>query len=311
MLFRRNIAGTDEVRELIASLQHLFDGPAFFAIDQEGGPVQRLAEPGCEGFVKVPAMRTLERRSASDVETLGRLMGEQLASVGFNLSFAPVLDVDTNPANPIIGVRAFSPDPQRVGELGVAYANGLAAAGILSCGKHFPGHGDTVIDSHLGLPRLPHDRARLDAVELVPFAMAHAALPTMMTAHILFEAIDPELPVTFSPHVIPPLLRDNLGYDGLVFSDDLEMKAVFDHFSPTEMAAGLVRADVDVALVCRDLTFAHRVGVALASADEADPTTARRARRRIATALAQIPTAQTSPPLAQSHRELTELIAHG
>src|SRR5207237_801200 len=149
----------------------------------------------------------------------------ELAVLGFDLDFAPVLDVHTNPANPIIGDRAFATTPEGVIALAGAFARGLASAGVLGCGKHFPGHGDTTVDSHLALPRIDHDLARLRAVELAPFA-ALGGLPLIMTAHVVFAALDESAPATLSKAVIEGLLRGELGYRGLVLSDDLEMKAI-------------------------------------------------------------------------------------
>jgi len=135
---------------------------------------------------------------------------------------------------------------------GLAFARGLGRSGVLSCGKHFPGHGDTDVDSHLALPRLPHDLERLWRVELRPFKAAVGHIPTLMTAHVIFEAIDPSLPATICREVITGLLRGELGYQGLVFSDDLEMKALSDHWSYDEAAWRAIDAGCDVLLVCSD-----------------------------------------------------------
>ena len=147
------------------------------------------------------------------------------------MNYAPVLDVDTNPENPVIGSRSFGRTPELVSELGVALAEGLESVGVAACGKHFPGHGDTQQDSHLELPRLAHSLERLEQVELAPFAAAIAAgIPALMTAHVIFEPLDPVYPATMSRAVLHGLLREKLGYDGLVVSDDLEMRAIADHY---------------------------------------------------------------------------------
>lgn len=259
VLFRRNIDSPEQLADLVAAIHDAFVGQLtpIIAVDQEGGSVQRLIEPKVP-VAPIPAMRGLgEYLDFRAFEQLGHIVGTDLRRFGFNVDFAPVLDVDTNPHNPIIADRAFGRTPAEVIERALAFARGLASAGIAWCGKHFPGHGDTDTDSHLELPVLNHDRARLDAIELAPFAAAAAAhAPLLMTAHILYPALDPALPATLSPHIVPSILRDEHGYDGVVASDDLEMKAIHDRFDVTSIAAGLDAADVDLALVCSDLAFA-------------------------------------------------------
>ncbi len=212
------------------------------------------------------------------VEAVGGVMGRQLRICGVNLNFAPVLDVDTNPDNPVIGSRSFGTDPQVVGQLGRALAAGLQGQGVAACGKHFPGHGDTEVDSHLALPRLRHDRARLERVELRPFRAAiadasHVAenvdkttenggearvrnggrLASVMTAHVVFEALGETRPATMSRAVVSGLLRAELGFDGVVISDDLEMKAIADHYAIGEVAVSAIDAGVDLLLCCHRL----------------------------------------------------------
>jgi beta-N-acetylhexosaminidase len=166
--------------------------------------------------------------------------------------------VDTNPANPVIGDRAFSRDPEVVGRLGAALAQGLQSAGVAACAKHFPGHGDTSQDSHRDLPRLPHALERLDRVELAPFrALARAGVASVMTAHVVFDALDPARPATLSAAVMR-LLRERVGFDGCAISDDLEMKAVAEHFALEISAPGAVAAGVDALLVCHSADVQHR-----------------------------------------------------
>jgi len=180
-----------------------------------------------------------------------------------------VLDVDTNPANPVIGDRSFASDAQAVARLGLALARGLEAGGVASCGKHFPGHGDTHQDSHLTLPHLPHALERLRQVELVPFrAYAEAKLASIMTAHVIFDAVDPSVPATLSQKVLTDLLKGELGFDGVVVSDDLEMKAIADNY-PVEDAAVLgTRAGVDLFLVCHHADVQRRAIEAVVHAVE-------------------------------------------
>ncbi len=275
VLFARNVAEPAQWAALVAELGALFpeDGPPpIIAVDQEGGTVQRLKPPAIPEATVIPAMALLaERLDEAGFEALGAAMGAELRALGVNLDFAPVLDVDTNPANPIIGRRAFGTTPEQVIERGLAFARGLAASQIAWCAKHFPGHGDTLLDSHLALPRLPHDLARLVAIELAPFAAAAAAgAPMMMTAHVVFEALDPVHPATLSPHVVPVLLRQRFGYDGVVISDDLDMLAIRDHYDVVAVARGLAAADIDIPLVCHDLDFALALANVLPPSPRAD-----------------------------------------
>ncbi len=262
ILFRRNIFDPRQAATLIRSC--LVDAdpslPNLVCVDQEGGRVARFGDP----VLSLPPMRTLA--SAGDLELTedaARALGQQLRAIGVNLDFAPVLDVDTNPDNPVIGDRAFGSEPEVVIQQALAFATGLRAGGVLTCGKHFPGHGDTDLDSHLALPTLRHDRVRLDAVELAPFVAAHA-LPSMMTAHVVFEALDPTVPATMSSRVIEELLREELGYDGAIFSDDLEMKAITAEYAIEDAGARAIEAGCDLLLVCSDLEAAARVRETLA-----------------------------------------------
>jgi beta-N-acetylhexosaminidase len=237
--------------------------PALIAVDQEGGPVQRVRAPA----TRWPAMRAHDRLAAPDdaimAEEVGRALGDELRALGFDIDFAPVLDVDTNPANPIIGDRAFGSDAEVVARRALAFARGLDAAGVLACGKHFPGHGDTVTDSHLELPRIDHGWDRLDRVELLPFRRAaEAGLPMIMTAHVVFAAIDPgpgpgpgpgpARPATLSEPVVTGLLRGKLGYRGVIVSDDLDMRAIAGHMGADVAAVAAVRAGCDALLLCAD-----------------------------------------------------------
>jgi beta-N-acetylhexosaminidase len=178
--------------------------------------------------------------------------------VGIDQDYAPVVDVDTHPGNPVIGDRALSRHPHVVARLGAALALGLQDAGVAACAKHFPGHGDTSQDSHRDLPRLPHSLGRLEEVELVPFrALVSAGVASVMTAHVVFEAFDPRRPATLSPEVMA-LLRTRVGFGGCAVSDDLQMKAVAEHFPLEEAAPGAVAAGCDALLVCHDAPVQHR-----------------------------------------------------
>jgi beta-N-acetylhexosaminidase len=250
VLFKRNLiigdAGCD-LDALVALCDRLHERGALVAIDQEGGRVQRIKEPATVW----PPMLTLEREDVAIAEQVGKAMGDELRALGLDIDFAPVLDVHTNPANPIIGDRAFGRDADGVIRRALAFARGLAAAGVLACGKHFPGHGDTDTDSHLELPRIDHPWPRLEAVELAPFAAANA-LPMIMTAHVVFAALDPDRPATLSHAVVTGLLRERLGYTGVIVSDDLDMKAIAATMGADVAAVAAIRAGCDALLLCRD-----------------------------------------------------------
>ena len=219
------------------------------AVDQEGGRVQRLGLP----VLQVPSMRRLgEAASEELVAVVGRTLGSQLAQIGFNVNFAPVLDVDTNPANPVIGDRSFSRDPEVVARLGVAFMVGMQASGIASCGKHFPGHGDTTLDSHIGLPTVDTPMQRLHDTELRPFRAAiDAGIDAIMSAHIVVACVDPQIPATLCDGILNGMLRKMMGFDGVVFSDDLEMGAIAQRYDTGTAAVRAVRAGCDVLLICK------------------------------------------------------------
>lgn len=270
ILFKRNLGGVDQDVTTVSALHDAWpegDAP-LVAIDQEGGRVARLGAP----IVALPRMRVLGAIDDPDLtRRAARVLGAQLLALGIGVDFAPVLDVDTNPDNPVIGDRSFGRDPEVVIRHGLAFAEGLAEAGVVACGKHFPGHGDTDLDSHLALPRIAHDRARLERVELAPFRAARGKLPTIMTAHVVFDAIDPGVPATLSRAVIDGVLRSELGYDGVIVSDDLEMKAVADRWGVAESAVRAIEAGCDALLVCAHAERAieaHAALVARAAADE-------------------------------------------
>ncbi|MBM4362476.1 MAG: glycoside hydrolase family 3 protein, partial [Deltaproteobacteria bacterium] len=220
---------------------------------------------------QLPPMRVLGTLDhAGLARRAGAVVGEELRALGYNVDFAPVLDVDSNPKNPVIGDRSFGRNPLRVGELGTAFGLGLQDRGVLACGKHFPGHGDTSVDSHLALPVVHRTRAELEAVDLVPFRRAVEALGSLMTAHVVFDGLDPGFPATLSRKILHELLRREMGYTGLVFSDDLEMRALADRMTVEEAAVGAIRAGCDVLLVCQTPALADRAYEALVREAERD-----------------------------------------
>jgi len=249
MLFRPNIVDPPQVASLVASLRAAAppDAPLLVSIDQEGGLVQRVRAPAT---VWPPMLAVGDARDLVRTTAVGRAIGEELAALGIGWNFAPVLDVHTNPANPVIGNRAFGTTPEAVTAQALAFWRGLRAAGLVGCGKHFPGHGDTRTDSHLDLPVVAHDLERLRRVELAPFAAAaRAGMEALMTAHVLYPALDPERPATLSHRIATELLRDELGFRGVLVSDDLGMKAVADRYSIEELAVLTIEAGVDHLLV--------------------------------------------------------------
>ena len=261
ILFARNVGTSDETRALIRELKAIAQGPLLLSVDQEGGRVARLTE----GFEAFPPMRELGERSPDEVRAIGRRLGAQVRGAGFDIDLAPVVDVDSNPANPVIGNRSFSRDPQVVATLGAAMIAGLQEH-VAACAKHFPGHGDTDKDSHYDLPRLPHALERLRACELVPFkAAVKAGVACVMTTHVVFDAIDPGVAATMSAPAIR-LLRDEVGFGGVCVSDCLEMKAISEHFGCGKAAVRAVAAGVDAMLVSHTPDAQHEVVAALARA---------------------------------------------
>lgn len=263
ILFRRNVGTPSAIARLTAEL-HALPSQPLVAIDHEGGRVMRLGEP----FTQFPPAAMVGRtRNPALAYRVGRAMAEELAGVGIDLNFAPVFDVHSNPANPIIGDRAFATDPGLVSEMGIALMRGLIDGGIIPCGKHFPGHGDTAKDSHLELPVVDRPREALDRVELVPFRAAIAAgVPMLMTAHVLYPALDADNPATLSRKILTDLLRADLGFDGVVASDDLEMRAIGDYQDIGSAAVATLRAGADALLVCQELSKAVRASAAIAQA---------------------------------------------
>ena len=221
VLFARNVVEPAQVRELNRELASLVDPrhPALLCVDQEGGRVQRVRDPATVW----PPMKAVGR--ARDLTgSLAGALGTELRAMGFNLDFAPVADVDSNPANPVIGDRSFGERPEEVARHVAAFVRGLQASGVIACAKHFPGHGDTAVDSHLALPVVEREEPDLRRTELPPVrAAVEAGVGTVMSSHVVYPTWDEDLPATLSPRVIPRLLREELGYDGVVFSDDLEI----------------------------------------------------------------------------------------
>ncbi len=242
-LFARNIEDRFQVAELTSELRSLCGDALLVATDQEGGGVVRALDvpypPSAMalGAVDDPAL----------TEKVGAATARGLRAQGINLNFAPVADVNSNPRNPVIADRAFGESPAHVARHVAAFVRGTQAAGVAACAKHFPGHGDTETDSHLGLPILEADLERLEELEFVPFRAALAAdVAAVMTAHIVLPQLGAHYPATLSKDVLTGLLRDRLGFDGVVFTDALNMRAIADRYTPTDAVLGALAAGADM-----------------------------------------------------------------
>lgn len=254
ILMGRNISPPDNLRATLSELQGRAQRnglpPLFVATDQEGGRVRRLTPPSYT--FAPPASEIGDTRDPSQARHWAAVIGKELKSVGINWNFAPVLDVNNNPDNPVIGNRSYGADPVLVAEMGVAAVRAFQEdAEILACGKHFPGHGDTNVDSHKSLPKISHGPDRLDKIELVPFRAAiKAGLAAIMTAHILFPELDAERPATLSPRILTGLLRQELGFEGLIITDSLTMGGVATGWGSPEAAVLAAIAGADILLCC-------------------------------------------------------------
>lgn len=255
VLFARNCKEPRQIRDLCAELQSLRHqmsdkAPLFIGIDMEGGRVHRLKPP----FTQWPPLKNIGDLDAPTVAFhFAQRMGRELMAIGINLDFAPCIDVFSNPANTVIGDRAISSDPHQVEKMASALIRGYIKSGILSCAKHFPGHGNTLIDSHEELPIEEADLRRLNEVELVPFRKAlRSRVDMVMTAHILFKNIDPKWPVTMSEFFLKKLIREEMKYKGLIITDDLDMKAMAKHYPKEQIPVYAMQAGADLLLYCNE-----------------------------------------------------------
>lgn len=252
ILFKRNCETPDQVAALTGALRDCVGRPdAPVLVDQEGGRVQRLGPPH---WRPMPAAARFGRLASRDlgagreaVALNARLLGDELAASGFSADCAPVLDLSFPETHEVIGDRAFGTSPALVADLGRVFCDGLAAAGVLPIVKHMPGHGRATVDSHLELPRVSAGRADLEASDFAAFR-ALADAPWAMTAHIVFEAIDPDRPATVSPRVIEQVIRGFIGFEGVIVSDDLSMEALCGSLGARARAA--LAAGCDLALHC-------------------------------------------------------------
>jgi len=254
ILFSRNLVNPTQIAHLTNDLQTLAgDIPLLIGIDQEGGRVSRLPS----GFTIFPPAATVAQQGSTELAyQAAAVTAKELRAVGINMNMAPVLDIHTNPSNPIIGDRAFGTEPEQVCLMGAATIAGLHDHRVLACGKHFPGHGDTNADSHVELPVVHATRERLEEVELRPFQYAiDHGLRAMMTAHVHYPALDLTNPATLSPTILSGMLRQQMGFSGVILSDDLEMRAILDHSKVSDAAVRSLQAGVDMLLVCKTLAL--------------------------------------------------------
>lgn len=254
ILFSRNTPDAATTLGSVRSAQHIIKSATgmlpLVAIDQEGGIVMRIRK----GVVPIPGAMAQAASclggstSVADIEALGSICGSDLRELGINWNLAPVVDVNVNPNNPVIGVRSYGENPALVADYASAFASGIKKAGIMATAKHFPGHGDTRVDSHLDLPIISHDLETLKAVDLVPFQRLIAeGVASVLVAHVQFPALEKEpIPATFSKNIVEGLLRGTLGFDGIICTDCMEMKAVADRFSDPYVKAVLAGADIIV-----------------------------------------------------------------
>lgn len=263
ILFAWNITSKEQLRELCRDIQQLVQEetgqPAFIAIDQEGGAVSRL--PG--DATRIPgAMAIAATGDPDNAYAAGRMTAMELRALGVNFNLSPVLDVNSNDANPVIGVRSYGEKPETVIRFALPMMRGLEDGGALSCGKHFPGHGDTSVDSHLALPVVDKTMDELRRVELAPFqAAVDAGIPAIMSSHIVFPGLDPELPATMSRKILTGLLREEMGFQGLILTDCMEMKAIQHSFGTVKGTVEAAKAGADLLLV------SHTASLAAASAE--------------------------------------------
>lgn len=258
-LFKWNIESPEQLVALTGELKSLANQAGYeiiLGVDQEGGRVARLPVPP---FTEIPPMRewgnkVKENGDFTVIQQLGALAAQEVRAAGFNLDFAPVVDVDLNPDNPVIGDRSFSNEAWHVYLCAKFFLKGLMSGGVIGCLKHFPGHGATDLDSHFALPHDPRSLNDLLDCDLLPYGklIVEGCAPSIMTAHVVYDAIDPDNPATLSEKIVGGLLRDQLGYDGVVFSDDLLMKAIGDHHDILDVVLRFFEIGGDVVLVCRD-----------------------------------------------------------
>lgn len=250
IIFSKNVEDSAQLLSLINSLKETNSKnriPLFISIDEEGGRVSRIPKE----IKKLPTNRKIGQMNNKELSyKIGTILAEELNMFGFNMDFAPVLDINSNPKNPVIGDRAFGAEPDIVSNLGIQTMKGIQSGGVISVIKHFPGHGDTSVDSHVGLPTIGHDLERLKSYEFVPFKEAiDNGADAVMVAHILLSKIDSDYPSSLSKTVITNILREDLGFDGVVVTDDMTMGAISENYEIGNAAIKSINAGSDIVLV--------------------------------------------------------------
>lgn len=251
ILFGNNIQGSEQLLNLVNSLkmENLKNKiPLFLSVDEEGGKITRMPKE----FKRFPTNKVIGKINDKEFSNnIGRTIGDEIKSFGFNMDFAPVLDVNSNPKNPVIGSRSFGASPDIVSNLGIETMRGIQSENVIPVIKHFPGHGDTSVDSHIGLPTVNNDLNRLQSFELIPFAEAiEKGADAVMIAHILLPKIDKENPSSMSKTIITDILRTDLKFDGVVITDDMTMGAITKNYNISKAAIKSVEAGSDIVLVC-------------------------------------------------------------
>lgn len=254
ILFSKNIKDSKSLLNLINNLKETNNSnkvPLFISVDEEGGPVSRMPNQ----IYNIPSNKYIGKINNEDFSyEIGKLLGLKLSSFGFNLNFAPVLDINSNPNNPVIGERSFGNDKNLVSKLGIKTIEGITEENIIPVAKHFPGHGDTSVDSHLNLPVVNYDFNRLNNFELVPFKEAiKNGVDAIMIAHILLPKLDKNNPSTLSKTIITDILRTKLGFNGLIITDDMTMGAITENYNIGDAAVKSINAGSDIILVCHDI----------------------------------------------------------
>lgn len=313
ILMGRNAKSPEQVHALCSSIQKLrhktsSQAPFFISIDMEGGRVARLKSP----FTQWPPMGKLGQIDSPTLAfTMAMMMGKEMQAVGINLDFAPCVDVLTNPTNTAIGDRAFSSDPEMVAKISTAVVRGLMKSEVLSCAKHFPGHGNTVVDSHEELPIEDATLQKLNDIELIPFKKAiRARVDFIMMSHVLYKNIDPQYPGTLSEILTTQLLRNELRYRGLIITDDLDMKALTKNFSISEIPVRAIEAGSDILLYCNEPQVPPQALDALEKA----VSQGRISMARVEESFQRIQTAKKESLLQHDPKpwsEISSLIGHG
>ncbi len=249
ILFAKNIRSPRQLKELTGRIRSEAGGEILIGVDQEGGTVTRVSFPG---MTPLCGNMAIGRTGSEDLAFRnGRICGWEIAELGFNCDFAPCSDVNSNPLNPIIGTRSFGESPELVAKMAAAFARGLEAGGVIACAKHFPGHGDTGVDSHLAMPVSQKTLKELEECELIPFMeVVRAGIPMIMTSHICFPKIDPGLPATLSKRILTGVLRERLGFDGVIITDSMAMKGIRNGFGYGEAAVRALEAGADMLIAC-------------------------------------------------------------